>query len=120
MKNLTGIYKEDEGEIAYDGKQNSTEDTKQSQELRISIIHQELNLMRDLTVAQNIFIGREPRSLFNFFLKEKELNEKTSKLFEQLDIELDPETKINNLTVAKQQMVEIAKALSFKIGRAHV
>src|SRR5690625_4889268 len=113
MKILTGIYKEDEGEIVYEGKQISPEDTKQAQELGISIIHQELNLMRDLTVAQNIFIGREPRSLFNFFLKEKELNEKTSKLFEQLDIELDPETKINNLTVAKQQMVEIAKALSF-------
>src|SRR5690625_920802 len=88
MKILTGIYKEDEGEIVYEGKQISPEDTKQAQELGISIIHQELNLMRDLTVAQNIFIGREPRSLFNFFLKEKELNEKTSKLFEQLDIEI--------------------------------
>src|SRR5699024_1101718 len=113
MKILTGIYKEDEGEVIYEGNQISPEDTKQAQELGISIIHQELNLMRDLTVAQNIFIGREPRTGFNFFLKEKELNKKASKLFEQLNIDLDPETKIADLTVAKQQMVEIAKALSF-------
>lgn len=113
MKILTGIYKEDEGEIIFEGNRISPEDTKQAQELGISIIHQELNLMRDLTVAQNIFIGREPRVGFNFFLKEKELNNKAAKLFEQLNIELDPETKIADLTVAKQQMVEIAKALSF-------
>lgn len=113
MKILTGIYKEDEGEIIFEGNRVSPEDTKQAQELGISIIHQELNLMRDLTVAQNIFIGREPRVGFNFFLKEKELNNKAAKLFEQLNIELDPETKIADLTVAKQQMVEIAKALSF-------
>ncbi len=113
MKILTGIYKEDEGEIIYEGNRISLENTKEAQELGISIIHQELNLMRDLTVAQNIFIGREPRTGFNFFLKEKELNDKASKLFQQLNIELDPEMKIADLTVAKQQMVEIAKALSF-------
>ncbi|MEI3606462.1 sugar ABC transporter ATP-binding protein [Pseudogracilibacillus sp. SE30717A] len=113
MKILTGIYKEDEGEIKYEGNRISPENTKEAQELGISIIHQELNLMRDLTVAQNIFIGREPRVGFNFFLKEKELNDKAVKLFKQLNIELDPETKIADLTVAKQQMVEIAKALSF-------
>lgn len=113
MKILTGIYEEDKGQIIYEGKKISPENTKQAQELGISIIHQELNLMRDLTVAQNIFIGREPRGGFNFFLKENELNKKASELFKQLNIDLDPQTKISNLTVAKQQMVEIAKALSF-------
>lgn len=113
MKILTGIYKEDEGEIFYEGKRISPEDTKEAQQLGISIIHQELNLMRDLTVAQNIFIGREPRGAFNFFLKENQLNKKAAKLFSRLNVDLHPETKVANLTVAKQQMVEIAKALSF-------
>lgn len=113
MKILTGIYEKDEGEIIFEGKPISPKNTKEAQELGISIIHQELNLMQDLTIAQNIFIGREPTTGFNFFLKEKELNERASKLFESLNINLNPETKISKLTVAKQQMVEIAKALSF-------
>lgn len=113
MKILTGIYEKDEGEIIFEGKPITPKNTKEAQELGISIIHQELNLMQDLTVAQNIFIGREPTTGFNFFLKEKELNERASKLFESLNINLNPETKISKLTVAKQQMVEIAKALSF-------
>lgn len=113
MKILTGIYEKDEGEIIFEGKPISPKNTKEAQELGISIIHQELNLMQDLTIAQNIFIGREPTTGFNFFLKEKELNERASKLLESLNINLNPETKISKLTVAKQQMVEIAKALSF-------
>lgn len=113
MKILTGIYEKDEGEIIFEGKPITPKNTKEAQELGISIIHQELNLMQDLTIAQNIFIGREPTTGFNFFLKEKELNERASKLIESLNINLNPETKISKLTVAKQQMVEIAKALSF-------
>lgn len=113
MKILTGIYEKDEGEIIFEGNTISPKNTKEAQELGISIIHQELNLMQDLTVAQNIFIGREARKGFNFFLKEKELNERAANLFKQLNINLDPETRVSKLTVAKQQMVEIAKALSF-------
>lgn len=113
MKILNGIYSKDEGEILLEGKEVNIENINQAQELGISIIHQELNLMRDLTVAENIFIGREPRSAFNFFLKDKELNKKTVDLFNRLNIELDPHTKVADLTIAKQQMVEIAKALSF-------
>jgi ribose transport system ATP-binding protein len=79
----------------------------------ISMIHQELNLMPHLTVAQNIFIGREPRTGARFILDEKEINEKTRQLFEMMRLNLDPRTKVSQLTVAKQQMVEIAKALSF-------
>ncbi|WP_153730472.1 sugar ABC transporter ATP-binding protein [Sporosarcina obsidiansis] len=113
MKILNGIYTKDEGEILLEGKEVNIENINQAQELGISIIHQELNLMRDLTVAENIFIGREPRSAFNFFLKDRELNKKTADLFKRLNIELDPHTKVADLTIAKQQMVEIAKALSF-------
>lgn len=112
MKILTGIYEKDEGEIHFEGNNISISNPKEAQELGISMIHQELNLMGDLTIAQNIFIGREPRTL-NFLLKEKELNKKAKNLFEQLDINLDPEIKVSHLTVAKQQMVEISKALSF-------
>ncbi|PGT83776.1 sugar ABC transporter ATP-binding protein [Bacillus sp. AFS040349] len=113
MKVLTGIYQKDEGRIIYQGKEVEITDTKMAQNLGISIIHQELNLMPDLTVAQNIFIGREPRSKFKLFLDENELNRKTQELFDQLNLNLDPRAFISDLTVAKQQMVEIAKALSF-------
>ncbi|WP_018931839.1 sugar ABC transporter ATP-binding protein [Gracilibacillus lacisalsi] len=113
MKILTGIYQKDEGSIIYDGKEIAPSNTKEAQELGINIIHQELNLMPDLTVAENIFIGREPRDKLKFFLKNKELNQQADELFQKLNITLNPRTKISKLTVAKQQMVEIAKALSF-------
>ena len=67
MKILTGIYQRDAGTIAYEGKEIEVPDTKAAQRLGISIIHQELNLAPHLTVAQNIFIGREPKGLFNLF-----------------------------------------------------
>jgi ribose transport system ATP-binding protein len=114
MKILTGIYQKDAGTIEYQGKNIEVPDTKAAQKLGISIIHQELNLAPHLTVAQNIFIGREPKGLFNLFLDEKELNDRAQKLFERLNINLDPRELVGNLTVAKQQMVEISKALSFE------
>ncbi len=77
MKILTGIYQKDRGSIVYKGKEVAPKNTKEAQELGISIIHQELNLMQDLTVAENIFIGREPRDKLQFFLKDKELNKKS-------------------------------------------
>lgn len=113
MKVLTGIYKKDAGRIFYKGAEVDIPNPKAAQLLGISIIHQELNLMPHLTVAQNIFIGREPRRGFNFILDDKRLNEQTEQLFEQMRLKLDPRAKVSDLSVAKQQMVEIAKALSF-------
>lgn len=113
MKILTGVYSKDSGQIEYKGKQVEIPNPKVAQELGISIIHQELNLMPHLTIAQNIFIGREPRKGVKFLLDEKKINEDTKKLFETIHLNLDPRTKVADLTVAKQQMVEIAKALSF-------
>lgn len=113
MKILTGIYQKDTGTIVYRGKELVVTDTKHAQSLGISIIHQELNLAPDLTVAQNIFLSREPKKAFNLLLDEKELNTIALKLFDQLNILLDPRELVGNLSVAKQQMVEIAKALSF-------
>lgn len=113
MKILTGIYEKDEGKVYFKGKEMNVKSPKEAQELGISMIHQELNLMRDLTVAQNIFIGREPKGAFNFFLKDNDLNKKAQDLFNRLNLDLNPTEKVGNLTVAKMQMVEIAKALSF-------
>lgn len=113
MKILTGIYKKDAGRIVYKGQEVDIPNPRAAQLLGISIIHQELNLMPHLTVAQNIFIGREPRRKVPFVLDEKRINEQTEQLFSQLHLKLDPRTKVADLTVAKQQMVEIAKALSF-------
>lgn len=114
MKILTGIYQKDEGTIIYNQQEISPSNTKEAQEMGINMVHQELNLMPDLTVAENIFIGREPRDRLNFFINSKELNHKTEELLHHINIKLDPRTKVSDLSVAKQQMVEIAKALSFQ------
>jgi ribose transport system ATP-binding protein len=113
MKVLTGIYKKDAGSILYKGREVDIPSPRAAQNLGISIIHQELNLMPHLTIAQNIFIGREPHNKLKIFLDERKINEQTEQLFETLHLKLDPRTKVTDLTVAKQQMVEIAKALSF-------
>jgi ribose transport system ATP-binding protein len=113
MKVLAGVYQKDSGRILCRGKSVEINSPRAAQRLGISIIHQELNLMNHLTAAQNIFIGREPRLRPRFLLDEKRLNTKTQELFETLKLKLDPRTKIMDMTVAKQQMVEIAKALSF-------
>jgi ribose transport system ATP-binding protein len=113
MKILTGVYSKDCGRIVYKGNDVNIPNPKAAQDLGISIIHQELNLMPHLTVAQNIFIGREKSMRSKFILNDREINEKTDKLFESMNLKLDPRAKVSELTVAKQQMVEIAKALSF-------
>lgn len=113
MKILAGVYSKDAGRIVYKGQQVDVASPRAAQLLGISIIHQELNLMPHLTVAQNIFIGREPRSAVGFVLDEKGVNDAAVRLFEDMHLKLDPRAKVSDLTVAKQQMVEIAKALSF-------
>lgn len=113
MKILTGIYQKDGGRLLLKGQEVQIPDTKSAQLLGISIIHQELNLIPDLTIAQNMFIGREPRKSLPFLLDEKKMNDDTAALLQQLNLDLDPRMKISELSVAKQQMIEIAKALSF-------
>jgi len=112
MKLLSGVYTPDAGTFLVDGAEVDIATPKHAQQLGISIIHQEFNLMPDLTVAQNIFIGREPRRA-DFFLAERALNARATKLFERLELPLDPRQRVAELTVAKQQMVEIARALSY-------
>jgi hypothetical protein len=110
MKILTGIYSKDSGEIKYMGQEVCYKGPAESEEAGISIVHQELNMMNDLTVAQNLFIGRE--EMKGLFIDDKKMNEKASELFKVLKIDINPAEKIGNLTVGKQQMVEIAKAIS--------
>jgi ribose transport system ATP-binding protein len=112
MKLLSGIDRPDSGEFFLDGEPYTPSSPRHAQELGISIIHQELNLMPDLTVAQNIYIGREPR-VASVFLSDGALNRRTHGLLGRLGLPLEPNDLVGELTVARQQMVEIAKALSF-------
>jgi ribose transport system ATP-binding protein len=114
MKILAGIYRKDAGEICIDGVPVDIPSPRAAQDLGISIIHQELNLMNELTAAQNIFIGREPRRAMGLLLDEEALNRAAVEVFERIHLRLDPRVEVGELTVAKQQMVEIAKALSFR------
>lgn len=110
MKVLTGIHQPDAGEIFYLGKPYAVKNIGESQALGISMVHQELNMMNDLTVAQNIFIGREMRS--GFIIKDNDMVKETRAIFDHIGIDIDPKIKLGRLTVGKQQMVEIAKAVS--------
>jgi ribose transport system ATP-binding protein len=114
MKIISGVYLKDAGNILFHGKTASIPDPLSAQKQGITIIHQELNLFPQLTVAQNIFIGREPRGYFKGVLDEKQLNKDAEIILKSLKLNISPTEKVANLTVAKQQMVEIAKALSFK------
>ena len=113
MKVLSGIYQCDSGEILINGESARPDSPRAAQDLGIGIIHQELSLMNDLNVAQNIFIGREPRKSFGR-LDERALIARTHDIFASMNLSLDPKALVASLTIAKQQMVEIAKALSFE------
>jgi ribose transport system ATP-binding protein len=114
MKVLAGVHALDAGRILRDGREVEIPSPRAAQLLGISMIHQELNLMPHLTVAQNVYIGREPRGRLRLLLDEKALNARTAALLARLNLEqaLDPRARVGDLSVAKQQLVEIAKALS--------
>ena len=112
MKILSGVYIKDGGTVTLDGKEINVRSTLEAQHLGISIIHQEINLMQDLTVSENIYIGREPMT--GFMLNKRAQDEQTNRLLDSLHLsDIRAGTRVRTLTVAKQQMVEIAKALSF-------
>ena len=109
MKVLTGIYQKDEGEIIYEGKSVEFLSPREAQDAGITIVHQEINMMGQLTVAQNIFIGRE--FMNGKIIDDKKMNEEAAKLFQRLNIEIDPCEVIDNLTVGKQQMITAIKGI---------
>jgi ribose transport system ATP-binding protein len=114
MKVLAGVYRCDAGAIQIGDRAVAITSPRAARDLGISIIHQELNLMPHLTVAQNIFIGREPRGRWRFLLDERAINEQARALLDRLRLRIDPRTRVSDLTVARQQIVEIARALSLR------
>ena len=110
MKVLNGIHKRDEGEILLRGQSVEFEGTKEAQNAGLAIIHQELELIPHLNVAENIYLGREDRN--SIFIDYKKLYQNTEDVLDMLGVEIDPKAKINDLNIGSQQMVEIAKAVS--------
>ena len=110
VKVLSGVYTKDEGEIKIFGQTVEDLTPKKAQELGIAIIHQELNMCAHLSVAENIFLARE--KTHSGILSNREMNKDAAALLARLNIDLDPATIVGDLAVSKQQMVEIAKALS--------
>lgn len=113
MKILAGIYHPDQGDIRLKGQEIRLESPLDALENGIAMIHQELNLMNYMTVAENIWIRREPLNRMGF-VDHAEMNRKTVALFERLNIPIDPTIKVRDLSVANRQMVEIAKAISYE------
>ena len=115
MKVFVGITPKDSGEIHYLGHQFNPRDPKHALEMGIGIIHQELNMMDHLTVAQNIFIGRESTKAGGILLDKRGQTRSAGELLRRLNMNIDPEELLGRLTVGKQQMVEIAKAVSHSL-----
>lgn len=112
MKVLAGVYAPDSGEIVFDGQSVTIASPHRAQQMGIVTIYQEFTLVPSLTIAENIFMGREPGA--GAFMSWARLREQTHELMQSLGIRLDPMTPVNSLSVAEQQMVEIARALSMQ------
>jgi ribose transport system ATP-binding protein len=110
VKMLAGAYRPDEGEILLDGEAASISSATDAQKLGISTIYQEFNLVPQFTVAENIFLGRQPRRFG--FVDRRKMREEARKLLDRMKVLVDPDALVSNLGVAQRQMVEIAKALS--------
>lgn len=113
MKILQGIYVPTSGEITFCGKPLKVSNINQALLAGISMIHQEISPIPEMTVAENIFIGREPKTKLGF-VDEKKLQTMTRELLDSLELSFGADTKMKDLTIANMQMVEIAKAISFR------
>ena len=113
MKIFAGLYQPDGGEVWLRGEKIVLPNPLSAHHAGINVIHQEFFLMNQLTVAQNIFIGREPKLPGGMINDDRALNRQATELLERLGVDIDPKVHVGRLTVAQQQMVEIAKALSF-------
>jgi ribose transport system ATP-binding protein len=110
MKILSGVYKKDSGDIIYKGEKIEVNSPAESTRKGIAIIHQELNLISNMTVYENVYLGRELTNSLGV-LNRAEMIKNTKKVLEKLNINIDPSVKVSSLSIAQQQMVEIAKAL---------
>jgi len=111
MKIIAGVIKQDSGQISVEGENIIFKSAREAQNFGIAIIHQELNLIPEMSIAENIYLGREYIKLLNFIDYDK-LNCESSKVLEQLNLMISPAEKVKNLRVGEKQLVEIAKALS--------
>ncbi|MEH6857674.1 ATP-binding cassette domain-containing protein, partial [Priestia megaterium] len=112
MKIVSGVHQPDEGEIILNGENIRLQNPKDAQERGISIIYQELSLCPNLSVAENIFADREPMN--GIFINKRKLKDITMKLLQEIEMNLSPTTLVKDLSISQQQMVEIAKAISFQ------
>ena len=112
MKCLFGIYSKDKGEICLDGKEVSFKNPKDALLHGVAMVHQELNQALKRSVMDNIWLGRYPK-VFGFITSERKMYKETKKIFDELDIKVDPRTLMSRMSVAERQMVEIAKAVSY-------
>lgn len=110
IKILTGVYSKDSGSIVWDGKEVEVNNYKECQQLGISCIYQELSVIAPLTVAQNVFLGREPKKAG--LIDYKKMNEMTAELIKKYDFPLKPDTIVSNLGIGQRQLIEILKGLS--------
>ena len=110
MKILSGVYKKDGGEIFYQGKKEDIKGPKDATKKGIAIIHQELNLVNDLSIGENIFLGREPKK--GFKIDFNKLHSDSEVLLKRLNIDKSSRELVKNLSIGEKQMIEIAKALS--------
>jgi ribose transport system ATP-binding protein len=115
IKILAGAYQADSGEIVFKGQRYASFTAREAMATGISIIYQELNLVQFMTVAENIFLGREPRNRLGI-IDTRRMAKESADLLNRLGIQLSPSAHIGDLTVASQQMVEIARALSQNAG----
>lgn len=113
IKILGGIYSSDAGEIVIDGNVVTINSVQDAQKHGISVIHQELVLVPHMTVAENIYLGREPLLRKSRFVDFREMNEAAKQILDSFELDIKPENEVSDLTIAQQQMVEIIKALSF-------
>lgn len=111
MKCLFGIYQKNSGKIFLDSKEVNFQNTRQALDNGVSMVHQELNQVRQRNILDNIWLGRYPKK--GLFIDEQKMYEDTVKIFKDLDITLDPRQKVESLSVSQMQMVEIAKAVSY-------
>ena len=116
MKIIMGIYTKDAGKVILDGKEVEFKSARDALDAGISMIHQELSPIPEMTVAENVFLGREQKKIKGLpFVDKKELNRKTQELLEEYNLEqfIRPSMKMKDLNIAQIQMMEIIKAVSY-------
>jgi ABC-type sugar transport system ATPase subunit len=113
MKILAGVIVDYDGILAIDGETRQFRNTREAEEAGIRIIHQELNLVPDLSVAANIFLGEEITGRFGL-LSERAMNQRAAEVLSRLGARIDPRARVRDLRIGDQQMVEIAKAIAFR------